>query len=38
MLFNSTINKPKGCNFIEKDTLAQMFSVNFPKFLGTTFL
>ena len=29
--FNDTINRPKGCNFIKKETLAQM------KFLGTTF-
>ena len=38
MLFDSTINRPKICNFIKKDTLVQMFFCEFPKFLGTTFL
>ena len=29
---------PVACNFIKKETLAQMFPVNFAKFLGTPFL
>ena len=33
-LFNNTINRPKGCNFIKKEVLAQIFSC---KFLGTAF-
>ena len=33
MLFD---DRPKGCNFIKKETLAKMFPVNFVKFLGTT--
>ena len=28
----------KACNFVKKDTLAQVFPVNFAKFLRTTFL
>ena len=29
---------PEACNFFKKETLAQAFSVNFVKFLGTTYL
>ena len=29
---------PLACNFIKKETLAQVFSVNFVKFLRTPFL
>ena len=32
------VNKPQVCNFIEKETLAQCFPVNFTKFLRTLFL
>ena len=28
-LFNNTSNRPKGCNLIKKETLAQMFSCEF---------
>ena len=36
-LFNNTINRPKGCNFIKKEVLAQMFPCKFCEFLGTAF-
>ena len=29
--FNNTINRPKGCNLIKKETLAKMFSSEFCK-------
>ena len=31
-------NRPDACNFIKKETLAQVFPVNFAKFLRTPFL
>ena len=34
----SLIKLPKACNFIKKETQAQVFPVNFPKFLRTSFL
>ena len=37
ILINNTINKPKGCNLIKKETVRRCFNVNFIKFLGKTF-
>ena len=31
------IKKPEPCNFIEKEALTQVFTVNFTKFLRTPF-
>ena len=31
ILFNNTINRPKGCNFIKEEILAQMFFWEFSK-------
>ena len=38
MVFNNTINRPKGCNFIKKETLAQMFFCEFSKISKNNFL
>ena len=32
------VNVAEACNFIKKETLTQVFPVNFAKFLGTPFL
>ena len=37
MLFNNTINRPKGCNFIKKYFLAQMFFCEFPEISRNNF-
>ena len=37
MLFDNTINRPKGYNFIKKKTLGQMFSCKFCKTFRSNF-
>ena len=37
-LFNNTSNRPKGCNLIKKETLAQMFSCEFCEISRNNFL
>ena len=37
-LLNNTINRPKGCNLIKKETLAEMFSCEFCAISGNNFL
>ena len=34
----TSVPEPQGCNFIKKESLAQVFSVNFAKFPRTPFL
>ena len=36
--FAKFTRKPKACNFIEKEALAQIFSYEFPKFLRNLIL
>ena len=40
LFFNKVagLGRPQACNFVKKETLAQVFSVNFAKFLRTPFL
>ena len=38
VLRNFAYSQEKACNFIKKETLAQVFSVNFAIFLRTPFL
>ena len=38
ILFNNTINRPKGCNFIKKQALALMFSCEFCEISRNNFL
>ena len=37
MLFNNTINRPKVCNLIKKETLTQMFSSDFCEISRSNF-
>ena len=37
ILFNNTINRPKGCNFIKKEILAQMIFWEFSKIFRNNF-
>ena len=37
MSLNLQKNRPQACNFVIKETLAQVFPVNFAKFLRTPF-
>ena len=39
LFFNKVASlRPKACNFVKKETLAQVFPVNFAKFQKTPFL
>ena len=38
IVWRCSVKKVQACNFIKKETLAQMFSVNFAKFLTPSFI